>query len=190
MTTMPALTRARWGLLLTLIPVLLVGCSTFAAPRYSISADTVTALRAYRSRPIAVGSFTATDAGRTEITCRAVGPIKTPDGEPFEAFIRKALIAELAIAEVYAPSAPVTLIGTVNHLDFSSGWTDAAWKIALTVRSSNGEELSIAEHYKFAGSYVGETACQQTAQAMMPAVQNLVKQLVQHPEFPRLVLVK
>jgi hypothetical protein len=30
-----------------------------------------------------------------EITCRAVDPIKTPDGETYAEFIRKALIDEL-----------------------------------------------------------------------------------------------
>jgi hypothetical protein len=91
------------------------------------------------------------------------------------------------MAEVYATSAPVMLTGTVDCLDFSSGWTDAAWKIAMTLRSSNGRRISIAEEYKFAGSFEGYTACPQTAQAMMPAVQNLVQKAVQHPEFKQLM---
>ena len=79
-----------------------------------------------------VGPFTAGKPGRSEITCRAVGPTKTPDGEPFEEYIRKAFIADLSIAEVYSTAAPVTLIENVDALDFSSGLTDAAWDIAVT----------------------------------------------------------
>jgi hypothetical protein len=98
----------------------LAGCSTYTATRYSISADTVTALRAFRPQKVNVGAFTAAEPGRSEIMCRAVGPIRTPDGEAFEAFIRKALVDELQVAEVYAPTAPVTLTGHVEQLDFSS----------------------------------------------------------------------
>jgi hypothetical protein len=34
---------------------------------------------------------------------------------------------------------------------------------------------------------VGETACNQTAQALMPAVQDLIKKLVSNPEFKAIV---
>jgi hypothetical protein len=84
------------------------GCSTYAVSRYAVPAENVSTLRAYRGRTVSVGPFTATKPGETEIGCRAVGPIRTPDGESFEEFIRKALIAELTIAEVYAEAAPFT----------------------------------------------------------------------------------
>jgi hypothetical protein len=75
--------RARTGIILAI--TVLSGCSTYAAFRYSISADTVATLRGLRGQSVRVGDFTAAQPGRTEITCRAVGPIKTPDGESFEA---------------------------------------------------------------------------------------------------------
>ena len=122
-----------------------------------------------------------------QITCRAVGPIKTPDGESFEDFIRKAFVSELVIGEIYAPTAPVTITGNVDSLDFSSGLTDAAWDIALTVRSSNGRSLSAKERYPFTASYYGETGCNNTAHALMPAVQNLVGKVVRDAVFPELL---
>ena len=79
----------RW-MLIAISAAMLSGCSTYAASRYSISADNVTALRAFRGQTVAVGPFTAAQPGKTEIMCRAVGPIKTPDGETFEEFVRKA----------------------------------------------------------------------------------------------------
>jgi hypothetical protein len=163
------------------------GCSTYAASRYSISADTVSTLRAFRGHTVKVGPFTAAKPGRTEITCRAVGPIKTPDGEAFEEFVRKALIDELTISEVYAPDAPVTLTGRLDEIDFSSGWTDAAWQIGLTVVSSTGKSVTVHETYEFKGNFVGEIACQQTAHALKPAVQDVVGKVVHHPDFPALV---
>jgi hypothetical protein len=98
---------------------------------------------------VRVGDFTAAQPGRTEITCRAVGPIKTPYGESFEAFIRKALIDELRIAEIYSETVRVTLTGRLDSLDFSSGLTDAA--------------------------------------SLMPAVQNVIRKVVQHPDFAGLL---
>lgn len=174
---------ARAFIAVVVVGLVASGCSTYAASRYSISADTVRALRAFKGQAVAVGPFTAAKPGQTEITCRGVGPIKTPDGETFEAFIRKALLDELTIAEVYAPSAPVTLTGTLDDIDFSSGLTDAAWRLGLTVRSSNGKTLTVTETYRFTSSWVGETACNQTAQALMPAVQNLVGKVVRDVGF-------
>lgn len=150
----------------------------------------VSALRSFRGNPVNVGPFTAAEPGRTRITCRGVGPIKTPDGEPFEAFIRKALLDELMLAEVYSPTAPIILTGHVDALDFSSGITDSAWAIAVTLLSSNGKRLSVTERYVFTSSWYGETACNQTAQALMPAVQNVVEKIVQHPEFLGLLRVR
>jgi hypothetical protein len=72
-------------------------------------------------------------------------------------------------------------------LDFSSGLTDAAWKIGLTLVSSNGRSLAVAEEYKFASSWYGETGCNQTAHALMPAVQNVIRKIVQHPDFAGLI---
>jgi len=125
--------------------------------------------------------------GRSEITCRAVGPIKTPDGEPFEEFIRRAFIADMSIAEVYSTAAPVTLTGRLDAIDFSSGMTDAAWDIAMTLSSSNGKSLSTDNHYSFSGNFVGEVACNQTAQALMPAVQDLIGKIIAHPDFADLL---
>lgn len=169
------------------LTLLAAGCSTYAAPRYSVSADTVSRLRALRPSVVSVGAFTATDPGRTEIMCRAVGPIKTPDGEPFEAFIRKALIDELTLAEVYAPVAPTVLTGHLEAIDFVTFGEKATWTIALKLTSSNGVAIVVNEVYPFVPSWWAEAACQQTAQALMPAVQNLVGQVVRHRDFPALL---
>jgi len=110
-------------------------------------------------------------------------PLKTPDGETFEEFVRKALVDELKIAELYAAAAPV---GLFDAIDFQSG-ADATWRIKVTLSSSNGKSLAIAEEYGYKSSYDGETACNQTAHALMPAVQNVVSKVVQHPDFPSLM---
>ncbi len=117
--------------------------------------------------------------------CRGVGPIKTPDGEPFADFVRKAFLDELKIANAYSAKAPISLTGNLDAIDFSS--SSGSWNLALTVKSSNGKSLSISENYPFTTSFYGETACNQTAQALMPAVQNLVGKIVRSTEFIALV---
>jgi hypothetical protein len=165
----------------------IAGCSTYAVPRYAVSVDNVTALRTLNGQKINVGEFAPAKRQEdvTEITCRAVGPIKTPDGEPFSQYIRKAFVSELKMADVYGDGAPVTLTGTLDHVDFSS--TSGAWQIGLTVSSSNGKSMHVEESYEFSSSFFGETACNQTAQAFMAGVQDLLGKLVRDPAFKPLV---
>jgi hypothetical protein len=172
--------------LLVAVTTWLAGCSTYAASRYSISADNVRTLRTFKGQLINVGPFSAVNPGQTELMCRGVGPIKTPDGEAFEEFVRKALVDELTIAEVYASDARTTITGRLDSIDFSSGM-GATWNIGLTITSSNGQTLSVSEEYKYTSSYYGETACNQTAHALMPAVQNVVGKVIRHPNFPELL---
>ncbi len=167
------------------LTVIVSGCSTYSANRYSIAVDNVMALKTLNGTKLNVGTFTASEPGKTEIMCRAVGPIKTPDGETFENFIRKGFVDELKLAEVYSSSAPVTLTGNLDSINFSSA--SGTWDLALTVNSSNGNSLSVSENYSYTTSYYGETACNQTAQALMPAIQNLIGKVVRNAEFYRLV---
>jgi len=150
-----------------------------------MSADHVLALRAYEGKPINVGAFTSTNQGQSEIACRAVGPIKTPDGEPFSEFIRKALIDELKMANVYSQASNITLTGNLDAIDFSSA--SGSWDMTLTVKSSNGKSMTVTENYSYKSSWYGETACNQTAQALMPAIQDLVGKLISSKEFETLV---
>jgi hypothetical protein len=165
--------------------VVLTGCSSYAVPRYGVAVANVTALKKAGGQKVNVGNFTATGGSKTEIGCRAVGPIKTPDERPFEEYIRKALIDELQVAEMYAASAPVTLTGSLNRVDFSS--TDGKWSMDLTVKSSNGRSLAVANDHDYETAFVAEKACALTAQAFGPAVQVLIGKLVHHPDFPALL---
>lgn len=167
------------------IIILASGCSTYSASRYAISADNVVALRSLNGKTINIGAFSASVPGQKEIMCRGVGPIKTPDGEPFAEFVRKALLDELKLANSYSPSAPMTITGNLDAVDFSSN--SGNWNLALTVKASNGKSMSVSENYAYTSSFYGETACNQTAQAFMPAVQNLVGKVVRSPEFVVLI---
>ncbi|CAB3717750.1 hypothetical protein LMG3458_03682 [Achromobacter deleyi] len=164
------------------------GCSTFAVPRYSADAETVSALRAVGEVKVKVGAFGNGPGDQSRagvITCRGFGPVKTPNAEPYSEYVRKALISELLMANIYAESAPVELTGTLDKLNFSSN--SGKWVSAMTLTSSNGSSLSVEDTYKFTTSFIGETACTQTALAGMGAVQELIKKAVRDPGFPKLL---
>jgi hypothetical protein len=180
--------------------VALAGCSTYTGQRYAASADNVVALRAYHG--VAVGDFAAAEPGKSAITCRAVGPVRTPDGEAFSDYVRKALVDELRLAGAYEAGGPIVLTGNLEAVDFRSHGvmvgtapTSAAipetapprWIFALTVTSSNGRKLAVSEEYAFPENSPASSACIQTAQAMMPAVQNLLRSLVRSANFADLV---
>lgn len=161
--------------------VSLGACSTYSVSRYSISADDVVALRKLPPNSISVGPFTSAN-NDTQIMCRGVGPIKTPDGETFAEYIRHAFISELKIAGAYAENSPQQITGVLQSADFSSN--SGRWNLDLAVTSSNGQSLIANESYRYTTSFYGETACNQTAQALMPAVQDLVGKVISNPEFP------
>jgi hypothetical protein len=166
----------------------LSACSTYMPQRYSISADTNVALKAMGSGNINVGPFKG--LASFDNSCRAAGPIAPPDNMSFEAYIQKALADELKVAGLFDDKAPkVTLTGAVEQLAFSSsrGLTGGSWDIGLRVSSSNGKSTYVSEHYEFNSGFIADTACKQTAEAYLPAVQNLIGKLVKAPEFKALV---
>lgn len=175
----------RGAVWLTLALMSLTGCDTYATSRYSINADSVVALRQFNGRTVNVGAFTAATPGQSEIVCRAVGPIKTPDGEPFSEYVRKALVDEMKIAGIFNPTAPISITGRLEQADFGS--SSGTWLLTLTLTSNNGATLTESETYKFTTSFAAVTACREAANAFMPAVQNLVGRAVRNPSFQRLV---
>ncbi len=179
----------RWSVMQNLVAVasagfLTLGCTTFAADRYSVSTDTHMELKAAaeaREELIAVDEFTASKPGITGITCRVWSLIKTPDGGTFESFIRQALIDELRFAEIYSLEAAVRLKGNLDRIE--SGSMSGIWRLALTVSDTAGRSFSVREDYDYAVGIDPTNACSQTARAFMPAAQNLIQKVISHPQF-------
>lgn len=132
-----------------------------------------------------VGYFGADKPDEREVRCWGFKVIKTPDGTPFPEFVRKSLMDEMKTVNAYYPKAAVTLTGKLDVIRFSYG--SGEWELALTVRSSNGKGLSVSETYSYKTSSSAEVACDQTAEAFRPAVQNLIGKILKSPEFPALV---
>lgn len=162
------------------------GCSTMTPARYAVSVDNNQALKSYSGAAIKVASVTA--AGSYNANCRLMGPIQASDGMTIPQFVEKAFNDELKFANIYSDGG-VSLVGTLTKIEFSSttGLTNGSWDLAMTLKSSNGKSMDSAVNYGFKSGFDAITACNQTAQALGPAVQDLIKKVVTDPQFASLV---
>ena len=92
------------------------------------------------------------------------------------------------MADIYSTSG-VKLSGDVTKIGFSSldGLTNGRWDIELELNSSNGKQMIVNNRYSFKSGFDAITACNATADALTPAVQDLINRVVTHPEFGELL---
>ena len=158
--------------------------------RYTIAVDNIVTMKEVGVAHIVVGEFTK--SADFSDHCRGAGSIAPPDNVTISEYIRKAFVDELKMAALLSrgeQADKITLTGTIDHLSFSSikYLNRGYWKIGLQVRSSNGKSHHVMESYEFNSGFSALTACIQTAQALLPATQNLIGKLVKSPEFRELV---
>jgi hypothetical protein len=156
------------------------GCA-YNASQYGASVQNVESLKKANIRPVSVAPFKAAKPGLTSIACRAAGSVTVAPS--FEAYIQKALIDELKLAGAYDPASPRALGGMLEEVDFSSGITDGNWTFVLTLSNQRNESFTTKSTYTFSGSLVADKACQETAQALNPAVQKLIEDVIANSKF-------
>lgn len=168
------------------LAVLATGCSTMTPSRYSVSVDNNQALKQHAGAAVRVTSMSA--PASYDSNCRLMGPIQASDGMSIPQFVEKAFNDELKFAGIYSDSG-VALTGALTKIQFSSmaGLTNGWWDLGLTLTSSNGKAMSAENRYEFKSGFDGITACNQTAQALGPAVQDLINQVVTDPSFASLI---
>jgi hypothetical protein len=164
----------------------LAACSTMQPPRYSISVDNVQALKKFEDANLMVSEFTQSTSFNS--ACRLMGPIEPADGLTFPEFIGKAFNDELKMAGVYSEGG-IKISGDITKVDFSSssGLTNGFWDIAIILKSSNGKSIEASNKYTFKSGFDAITACNATADALSPAVQDLIQSAVTNPEFKNLL---
>lgn len=174
------------NLLLGVAVLLVSGCSTMTPARYAVSVENHQALKQYAGAAVKVDSVAASSDYNPN--CRLMGPIQASDGMTIPQFVAKAFNDELKFAGLYSESGS-TLTGVMTNISFSSvsGLTNGVWDLAMTLHSSNGRSMSVGIQYGFKSGFDAITACNQTAQALGPAVQDLIKRAVTDPQFGALV---
>lgn len=137
-------------------------------------------------RGITVAPFEAGTGALLAEMCRLRGPITTPDGETFATYVRHALVGEISRSSLKAePAAGVQIQGKLDALDFST--TRGEWRMQLTLRSSNGKELTIEDDFKFPVLFNGDTACRVAAKSFAPALRTSLGRQLQRAEFAALL---
>lgn len=171
---------------IALVLLLQAACSTMTPARYAVSVDNNQALKQYAGASVRVASVTA--AGSYDANCRLMGPIQASDGMSIPQFVAKAFNDELKFANIYSDSG-TALTGILTKISFSSskGLTNGNWDLSLTLTSSNGKSTEVENSYDFKSGFDAITACNQTAQALGPAVQDLIKKAVTDPQFGGLI---
>jgi len=174
------------ALVLAAAIALISGCSTMTPARYSMSVDNNQALKKLDGSKVRLAGVTS--PANFDSNCRLMGPIQASDGMTIPQFVNKAFNDELKFAGLYADSG-VSLTGSLNRIEFSSmtGLTSGYWHLGMELKSSNGRSMSFDNRYEFKSGFDAITACNQTAQALGPAVQDLIKKAVTNPEFAALV---
>jgi len=163
----------------------LSACSTMQPPRYAISVDNIEVLKT-----LAVsGEFAHLNQSSTfNSNCRLMGPIEPADGLSIPSFITKAFNDELKMSDKYKTDSN-KITGDISKIEFSSitGLTNGYWDISLDLQSTNGQSMSINNKYTFKSGFDAITACNATADALTPAVQDLIKATVSDPRFALLM---
>ena len=172
-------------LALTLTVIALSACSTMQPPRYSISVDNNQALKQMNTIN---GEFVSlTQSVKFNSNCRLMGPIEPADGLSIPEFITKAFNDELMMADRHTDDG-VKITGDITKVAYSS--VSGYWDLGLILRSSNGESLNVDNKHSFESGFDAITACNASADALSPAVQDLIKATINHPDFELLMTKK
>ncbi len=163
----------------------LTACSTMTPPRYSVNADTNVLLRDMNDTSVSVTSYV--QKSEFDANCRLMGPIEASDNRSVGQFIRDSFNDEFKFGGIYGGDEALNKLDLVlNRANFSSmqGLTSGWWDLEITLSNGNtGENLQASTHYTFKSGFDAVTACNQTADALTPAVQELIKNAVSQENF-------
>lgn len=171
---------------LTTTLLMLSACSTMQPPRYAVSVDNIQQLKTFKGAKTEMVSLTQPES--ISVNCRLMGPVEPADGLSYAQFISKAFNDEFKMADIHSTDG-TKITGSITKVKFSSvtGLTSGYWDIGLELKSSNGESLASENKYSFKSGFDAITACNATADALSPAVQDLIKATINDPKFKLLV---
>ncbi|MEJ2181402.1 MAG: hypothetical protein P8Y28_13445 [Gammaproteobacteria bacterium] len=174
------------AVILVLALSMISACSTMQPPRYSISVDNIQTLKTFNGTKAQVTGLT--QAASFEPNCRLMGPIEPADGLTVPQFITKAFNDEMKMADLHSKDG-IKLNGDITKIEFSSisGLTGGYWDIEIKLNSSNGKSMTVNNKYEFESGFDAITACNATADALSPAVQDLIKAVITNPNFESLI---
>ena len=170
---------------LTVATLTIAGCSTTNSVPYKASTSNVIEIQQSLGKigkEVSLGAVTSSQGIDEAPTCRLMGPVNVASGKTLSQYISDAFQEELFLAGVYSPDSKNTINGKITSLDFSSV-SPAYWSVTMDVSSNASKGYSVSTKYPFNTSFDAFSACKNVANAFGPAVQNLLKEVVSHPQF-------
>jgi len=166
----------------------LSGCANKVAT-YSVSTENILSLKGLSkdNNGINLGEFTDSAKGESKVMCRLATPIGTPNGETFISYIKDALKKELLISEMYQEKSKIKINMNLDYLYGSTTVGNAYWEFKVTVNSSNSKSFKVNSKYDYESSFTAYSACSEMQKSFVPAVQKLIKKIIQHNEFKNLI---
>lgn len=161
------------------------GCQTTNSIPYKASTANVISIQQSLQalgKKVSLGSVGLAPGVEESPLCRLPGPVVVSPGKSLPTYIKEAFQEELFMAQVYQPNASNIIDGRLEALSFSSV-SPAVWNIAMSVKSTTGAGYSVSVKFPFSTSWDAGSACKNVADAFGPAVQELLKQVVTHPQF-------
>lgn len=167
------------------------GCLSNPILPYSSSLNNIMTIKKIAAGgKINIGPFTSAKQGITEFQCRMEGPSIIPNNMTIEQYIEKAFRDDFILADIYSADAKQSLTGKIAFVDVRSPVGEGKWMFKVVYSINNREMFTIDSEYKFPSAFHAGRACKETASAFVPAVQQLVIQTCQHPEFQKAVRKK
>jgi len=165
------------------------GCSTTNSIPYKASTANVISIQRMlqsQGKKVSIGTITSAPGVEDAPMCRLMGPVVVAPGKSLPQYIKDAFQEELFLAQVYDPNASTKIDCRVEALSLSSV-APANWDITMSVKSNISSGYTVSVRFPFNTSWDAYSACKNVADAFGPAVQELLKQVVTHPEFNSLV---
>ncbi len=166
--------------------VLFTGCAN-KVHTYSPNTANIMHLKSMDINKVTVGTFT--DSGRNErkVMCRLATPVGTASGKTFASYIQDAFIQELLLADKYDPNSKIVITANLDYIFGSTMLGNAYWEFKVTVKSSNGESCKVDSKYDYESSYLATSACSEMQRSFVPAVQKLISDIINNPNFKKLL---
>ncbi len=182
------ITRQRLAVVLVLASAFLVGGCTSVAGNFNPSVESVKALKRITkntSATVNLGEFSSGGSMTSSVPCRLDAGIHLPDKVAYEDYIRNAFASELIFARTYSEASKVTIHADFQKIGLSS--ITGNWTISANVRSSNDTQISIESEYDFDSAFGAGAACNKAAAAFARAVQAFIDDIIEHPDFAKLI---
>lgn len=170
------------------VTIILSGCETTNSIPYKASTSNVISMQQKlqsQGKKVSVGNITSATGVIDNPMCRLMGPVKVAPGKTLPQYIKDAFQEELFMAQVYQPDSTNIIEGRIEALSFSSV-SPASWDITMSVKSNHSSGYTVAVKYPFDTSFSAYSACKNVADSFGPSVQELLKQVVNDPQFVNL----